>query len=58
VGFHNVWTGAGDLDECNGRRGVTSDYPRGRIVLMADYPFIPRKLRGEPDASFERQGRR
>jgi hypothetical protein len=50
--------GAGDLDECNGRRGVTPDFPEGTYyyVLTEDYPFIPRMLKGEPDASFERMG--
>jgi hypothetical protein len=50
--------GAGDLDECNGRRGVTRESPEGTYyyALTADYPFIPRMLKGEPDASFERMG--
>lgn len=50
--------GLGDLDECNGRVGVTPEFPNGTYyyVLTADYPFIPRLLRGEPDKSFERRG--
>lgn len=47
----------GDLDECNGRQGVTPEYPDGiyYYVLTDTYPFIPRYLRGEPDVSFSEQ---
>jgi len=50
--------GAGDLDECNGRTGVTPEYPAGTYyyVITEDYPFIPRYFRGTPDKSFERRG--
>ena len=50
----------GDLDKCNGRQGVTPEYPDGiyYYVLTDTYPFIPRYLHGEPDPSFsERRGR-
>lgn len=48
--------GAGDLDECNGREGVTPEYPAGTYyyVITEEFPFIPRLLRGTPDASFRR----
>jgi YHYH protein len=48
--------GAGDLDECNGRSGVTPDYPKGTYyyVLTDEFPFIPRFFRGNPDASFRK----
>ena len=50
--------GVGDLDECNGREGVTPEFPEGTYyyVLTADYPFIPRMFRSTPDRSFERRG--
>ena len=50
--------GAGDLDECNGRQGVTPEFPNGtyHYVLTGDFPFIPRLFRGTPDASFFRHG--
>jgi hypothetical protein len=50
--------GLGDLDEANGRTGVTPEYPEGTYyyVLTEEYPFIPRNYRGTPDASFERRG--
>ena len=50
--------GLGDLDECNGREGVTPEYPDGTYyyVLTSDFPFIPRSFRGTPDESFERRG--
>jgi YHYH protein len=50
--------GAGDLDECNGRFGVTPEYPDGtyHYFITAEYPFIPRQFRGTPDRSFLRQG--
>jgi len=44
----------GALDECNGREGVTPEFPAGTYyyVLTNDFPFIPRFYRGTPDASF------
>lgn len=49
--------GAGVLDACNGRTGVTPQYPRGTYyyVLTTAYPFIPRCFAGTPDPSFERK---
>ncbi len=50
--------GSGDLDPWNGRYGVTPEFPKGTYyyVLTDSYPFIPRKFRGKPDASFQRRG--
>jgi hypothetical protein len=51
--------GAGDLDECNGRAGVTPEFPQGTYyyVLTSEFPFVPRFFRGSPDESFNlRQG--
>jgi hypothetical protein len=47
---------SGDLDECNGRTGVTPEYPQGTYyyVLTDTYPFVPRQFHGTPDSSFER----
>lgn len=49
--------GSGDLDECNGRFGVTPEYPEGTYyyVLTKDYPYVPRAFRGTPDTSFTRR---
>ena len=49
--------GHGDLDRCNGRTGVTAEYPNGTYyyVVTATFPFVPRCFIGTPDASF-RQG--
>jgi len=46
--------GAGDLDECNGRNGVTREYPGGTYyyVITDRFPFIPRCFKGVPDSSF------
>ena len=46
--------GAGDLDECNGRTGVTPEYPKGTYyyVLTDEFPFVPRYHHGTPDNSF------
>jgi hypothetical protein len=54
------WTyekGLGDLDDCNGRTGVTPEYPKGTYyyVLTDTYPFVPRYWRGTPDPSFVRR---
>jgi hypothetical protein len=45
----------GDLDECNGRFGVTPEFPNGtyHYVLTDSFPFIPRLYRGVPDSSFK-----
>lgn len=50
--------GSGDLDECSGRYGVTPEFPAGTYyyVLTADFPFIPRFFRGQPDPSFASRG--
>ncbi len=49
--------GSGVLDECNGRTGVTPEFPDGTYyyVLTESYPYIPRHFRGTPDASFIRR---
>lgn len=48
--------GLGSLDECNGRSGVTPEFPSGiyHYVLTDTFPFIPRCFRGTPDQSFAR----
>ncbi len=48
----------GDLDQCNGRFGVTSEYPKGiyHYVVTDAFPFIPREWKGTPDESFQRHG--
>jgi hypothetical protein len=50
------FAGSGDLDESNGRTGVTPEYPDGTYyyVLTNEFPFIPRSFRGKPDSSFEK----
>lgn len=41
----------GDLDECNGRTGVTPEYPGGTYyyVITADFPVTPNCFVGTPD---------
>ena len=48
--------GAGDLDECNGRFGVTPEFPEGiyHYYLTSEFPFVPRYWRGTPDRSFQK----
>lgn len=45
----------GDLDECNGRFGVTPEFPNGTYYYMLtdEFPHIPRCFMGTPDASFQ-----
>ncbi|MEZ4898849.1 MAG: YHYH protein [Saprospiraceae bacterium] len=47
--------GLGDLDECNGRTGVTPEYPDGTYYyLITDtYPYIGRCLVGTPSNDFK-----
>ena len=49
-------SGLGELDENNGRVGVTPEYPGGTYyyVLTDGFPFIPRSFAGVPDAGFSR----
>jgi hypothetical protein len=49
--------GSGDLDECNGRFGVTPEFRGGTYyyVVTEEYPFVPRYFRSTPDASFQRK---
>jgi len=51
-------TGAGDLDQCNGRTGVSPEYLNGTYyyAVTSEFPFIPRCYRGTPDDSFRRRG--
>lgn len=48
------WTGAGDLDECNGAFVKTSDFPDGTYAyfLTRSYPVIPRCFAGTPVAEY------
>jgi len=50
--------GSGDLDECNGRFGITPEFPQGiyHDHLTQEFPFIPRQFKGAPDSSFLRRG--
>lgn len=49
--------GSGDLDEFNGRTGKTPEYPEGTFyyVMTADFPYVPRLFKGQPDRSFQRR---
>lgn len=42
-------SGLSDLDDCNGRSGVTPEFPNGTYYYMFTdtYPFAPRCLKGE-----------
>lgn len=49
--FNSDWSyseGTGDLDDCNGRTGVTPEFPDGIYYYMATdgYPFMSRCLKG------------
>ncbi|HYR58357.1 MAG TPA: YHYH protein [Chthoniobacteraceae bacterium] len=50
--------GSGDLDECNGRFGVTPEFPQGayHYYVVDEFPFIARTWRGTPDQSFAKMG--
>lgn len=59
--FTADWTyvkGLGDLDECNGRFGVTPEFPTGicHYYITDEFPFVSRQFRGTPDSSFQRRG--
>lgn len=44
----------GDLDENNGRTGVTPEFLKGTYyyVLTETFPFVPRQFHGTPDGTF------
>jgi hypothetical protein len=48
--------GSGDLDECNGRSGVTPEFPQGTYYycVTGEFPFLARTFRGTPDPSFSK----
>ncbi len=50
--------GSGDLDECNGRFGVTPEFPQGsyHYYLTEEFPNISRLWRGTADSSFQKGG--
>ncbi|RMG64855.1 MAG: YHYH protein [Bacteroidetes bacterium] len=55
--YTNDWQytpGLGDLDACNGRTGVTPEYPGGiyYYVITDTYPFLSRCLKGSPSNDF------
>ncbi|HEX5219154.1 MAG TPA: YHYH protein [Verrucomicrobiae bacterium] len=49
---------SGDLDECNGRFGVTPEYPGGiyYYCITDEFPGLARSWRGTPDQSFFKSG--
>ena len=58
--FREDWqyvAGSGDLDQCNGRFGITPEFPEGiyHYYLTEDYPYIPRCVWGTPDSSFRQR---
>ena len=51
--FQQDWVydaSVGDLDECNGRTGVTPEFPQGiyHYYITQTYPFIQRCVKGSP----------
>jgi hypothetical protein len=44
----NYTSGSGDLDDCNGRTGVTPEFPKGIYYYMAtdSYPYFSRCVKG------------
>ena len=47
--------GLGDLDECNGREGVTPEFPEGTYyyVITNEFPGVPRCFVGTPSNDFK-----
>lgn len=48
----------GDLDEFNGRTGITPEYPNGTYyyVITDSFPYMSRAFKGIPDKSFQKSG--
>ncbi len=53
-GDYEYVKGLGDLDACNGRTGVTPEFPKGTYyyVVTETFPLVPRYFHGTPDSSF------
>lgn len=51
-------SGIGDLDEFNGRTGITPEYPNGTYyyVITDSFPYMSRAFKGIPDKSFQKGG--
>jgi len=49
--------GSGDLDDCNGRFGVTPEFPQGTYYycITEEFPQLARSWRGTPDSSFSKR---
>ncbi len=57
--FNKDWeyvNGLGDLDECNGRFGITPEFPEGtyHYFITSSHPAVPRLWRGVPAARSRR----
>lgn len=50
--------GSGDLDECNGRFGVTPEFPKGTYYycITTEFPQLSRQWKGTADPSFQKRG--
>ena len=50
-------SGAGSLDECNGKSTVTPDFPNGTYAyfITDTFPVIPRCVKGTPSQDFSRR---
>ena len=50
--------GSGDLDECNGRVGVTPEFPEGTYYycITTEFPQLSRQWKGTADPSFQKRG--
>lgn len=50
--------GSGDLDECNGRFGVTPEFPQGtyHYVVTDRFPFVSRYWKGQPSSGMKKPG--
>ncbi|MEO1625583.1 MAG: YHYH protein [Bacteroidota bacterium] len=56
TGDYEYVEGLGDLDKCNGRTGVTPEYPDGTyyyVISQNQFPYAPRCLVGTPSDDFK-----
>lgn len=56
--FHYV-AGSGDLDEFNGRFGITDEFPEGTYyyVITESFPFVSRSWKGTPSSDMRKNAR-
>lgn len=57
VADYEYVAGLSSLDECNGKKTVTPEFPGGTYAyfLTRDFPIVPRCFKGQPESEFRKR---